>query len=119
MLSDLDGQISRVADFMGITMDAELRAITNEMSSFKYMSTHASQFDDHFVFNAGKKRMGRADYERFTVGKVRKGGGKAGSSKAIPASVLAKLKEKWAEVIASKTGCADYAAFKDSVSAGR
>ena len=51
-------------------MDAELRAITNEKASFKYMSAHGSQFDDHFVFNATKKRMGRADYDRFLGGWV-------------------------------------------------
>ena len=54
-----------------------------------------------------------------TVGKVRKGGGKSGSSKAIPDSVTSNLKQKWADVLAGPTGHADYAALKAAVTAER
>ena len=48
------------AAFLDIPLDAELRAITNEKASYKYMSAHASQFDDHFVFDSTKKRIRRS-----------------------------------------------------------
>ena len=53
------------------------------------------------------------------MGRVRKGGGKSGSSKAIPESVLSNLKDKWAGILAGPTGHKDYASLKAALTAER
>lgn len=113
--TDFDAQVRRVAAFMNIDLDDLLFAKVREMASFDYMQRHGSQFDDHFVFDATKAAMGRDENAKFTVGKVRKGGGKVGTRKTIPASVRHTLDSRWYEVINQATGCVTYEAFRASV----
>ena len=46
---------------------------------------------------------------------VRKGGGKAGTRASLPDAVRRTLLQRWDEVLAGPTGCADYAAFRRSL----
>jgi len=55
---DLPTCIERIAKFMDIALDAELRATTLKLASFEWMSAHDKQFDDHFVRDAVRDRMG-------------------------------------------------------------
>ena len=71
------------------------------------------------MFEATKERMGRHPNDKFTVGKVRKGGGKVGSRKAIPPPIAALLKDKWRAILSPATACDDFAAFRTAVAASR
>ena len=49
----------------------------------------------------------------FTVGKVRKGGGKVGGGrKELPRTIVERLERRWQEVLAGPTGCPDYASLR-------
>jgi len=49
MKSDLGGTISRIADFIGIALDDELREITEENASLAFMQAHKNRFDDRLM----------------------------------------------------------------------
>ena len=120
LISDLAKEVRRIAAFMGIQSEElegkdGLLAVTLEQSSYRYMQKHASQFDDHFVFEATKERMGRHPADKFTVGKVRKGGGKVGSRALIPPAVRLLLDRKWNEIIFPAIGCGNYDEFCEKV----
>jgi len=115
LVRDLEKEVRRVAAFMDIALDDELLEIVLERSSFEFMQQRSTQFDDHFVFDATKTQMGRAAEDKVTVGKVRKGGGKVGSRKTIPPSISTSLDEKWKDILAAPTGCADYAQLRAAV----
>lgn len=106
---DLRGEIRRIAEFMEVKLDQDLEDITYNNSTYKFMSAHASQFDDHFVFNSVKDQMGMPKDACFTVGKVRKGGGTTGSGKSLPAHLREKFADKWNTIITPTTGLSDYA----------
>jgi len=98
---------------MDVELDAELRAQTLELASFEWMSSHDSQFDDHFVRNSVRDKMGleKGGIET-NIGKVRKGGGKVGGSKDIPQEVRALLERRWKDALMKKAGLPDYSAMR-------
>ena len=49
MKRDLSGTIERVADFIGIKLDDELKRITEEQASLKFMQEHGNRFDDRLM----------------------------------------------------------------------
>jgi hypothetical protein len=112
---DLRANVKIVADFMGIQSEKRINTAV-EKSKYSFMRAHASQFDDHFVFDCVKRRMGLGPKHVFKVGKVRKGGGKVGESKNIPSDVQDLLDKRWSEVLSETTGCQNYEAFRASLS---
>eukprot|EP00798_Chlamydomonas_sp_ICE-L_P010227 gene10227-8145_t len=71
------GCVRRIAEFMGVdTKDEELIQLAVKQSTFDFMSTHATQFDDHFLRDKIKVQSGLDEDSKFTVGKVRKDCGK-------------------------------------------
>lgn len=89
--------IRRIANFMEIPLDDELLALTLEKTSISFMKTIDSKFDDHFVFDACKSRMGFPDDAKISVGKVHKGVAHAGKATLSP-SVLETLNYEWKNV---------------------
>ena len=112
---DLPGNVKKVASFMGVEADDDLLAIANQRSSFAWMSAHGTKFDDHFLRDKVKARMGLDD-TAVTVGKVRKDGGKVGGRKAIPSEVVALLEQRW-EASLGALGLKDYAALRACITA--
>jgi len=112
---DLETEIKRIAEFMEIELDNDLLDTVKHHSSFEFMRDHANQFDDHFVFDAIKDRLGIPPLEIATqhrVGKVRSNGGKIGDRNVLPPLVRDLLEKKWNDVILAQTGCATYDEFK-------
>eukprot|EP00039_Didymoeca_costata_P023604 m.7661 g.7661 ORF g.7661 m.7661 type:complete len:296 (-) comp3751_c0_seq1:2005-2892(-) len=97
---DLEKNIHKIAEFMGIAIDDELLEIVKKQSSHTFMSQHASKFDDHFVFEAVREQMGLPSDAQFTVGKVRKGGGKVGYT--LTEHLRKRLQERWTQVITAE-----------------
>eukprot|EP00938_MAST-03A_sp_MAST-3A-sp1_P002620 g2620.t1 len=112
---DLRANVKLIANFMGIQSEKSVDMAV-EKSMYSFMRAHATQFDDHFVFDCVKKRMGLGPKHVFKVGKVRKGGGKVGERKKIPDEVQKMLDMRWSEVLSETTGCENYAAFRKSLS---
>ncbi len=122
LCDDLRGTVERVARFVGIEPSEELMRKVVAQSSFDFMSSaeHAHHFDDHFVRSKVGPAMGLLDLDAPRhVSKVRRGGGRVGSRRALPAAVARRLDEKWAAVVAGPTGCASYDELRAAVSAGR
>lgn len=90
-------EIEKIAAFMGIPLDGELHEITLAQSHVSFMKGIEAKFDDHFVFDACKARMGFPDDARVSVGKVHKGIANAGKA-TLSADILNTLKEEWAKV---------------------
>lgn len=90
-------EIKRIADFLNIH-DADLHKI-HELTSFEHMKRHESQFDDHFVFDKLKVRMGLDGLPHATT-KVHNG--TAGRGKFdLPSSVLDVLDRQWDKLVRS------------------
>ncbi len=81
-------------------------------ASFAWMSAHPSKFDDHFLRNKVKSRMGLPNDSQVSIGKVRKGGGIVGSQKMIPNEVKALLEKRWDDSIQKKTGLKTYSEMR-------
>ncbi|CAN0452870.1 unnamed protein product [Ectocarpus fasciculatus] len=97
LLSNPDREIEKIANFMNVDLDGELREMTLSQSSMAYMKGIASKFDDHFVFDACKLRMGFSEDAKVSVGKVHKGVANAGKAALSPA-ILQTLKDEWEKV---------------------
>jgi len=112
---DLVGSIKRIASFMDVPMDEELISIVAKNSSFEFMSTHGSQFDDHFLRDKVKVRMGLDEESNVIVGKVRKDGGKVGGRKMIPEAVSQLLEERWEASFGRQEKLASYDAMREAI----
>ena len=103
--------VERIAAFMDISLDADLRATTLKLASFEWMSTHGNQFDDHFVRNHVRDRIGLEKTGPDTnIGKVRNGA--VGGRKDIPPGVRTLLERRWKDALMKKAGLADYPAMR-------
>ena len=109
--------LARVARFLGIDASPALLAATVQVSSFESMSAKANRhhYDDHFLRRFVGPMMGLPAEASHDIIKVRAGGGKVGSRRALAPALKRRLEDKWAEVIAKPTGCATYEAFAASV----
>ena len=122
LLADLPGSVRRIAEWGGLPSDEAAVRAACAVSSFEFMSAEANvhHFDDHFVRAHVVGKMGIAPGSGAPphVAKVRRGGGRAGGSRAgLPAGVRALLASKWREQLAAQTGCADYAALRAAIRA--
>jgi len=60
-----------------------------------------------------RKQMKLPDDAQFTVGKVRKDGGKVGGRAALPDHLRAKLTQCWTDIVAAKhAGLTDFVAMR-------
>lgn len=112
--ADTKRGIRRIARFLDIEdLDDELVEKVSKLTSFQYMKSHETQFDDHFVFDCVKERMGLAGCPHDTTKVFR--GGNPSSKTRLPASVLALLDRRWDELVRPVLRVASYDSFVASV----
>jgi hypothetical protein len=105
MKADLPRTVERVAEFIGIPLDDELKEIVVRQSDIKFMQAHEDQFEDHII------REKRSAAMRLPVdgqlSKVRDG--QVGCAKlSVPENVKQELDEIWKNEIAPKIGLNSY-----------
>jgi len=105
MKQDLPGTVKKVAAFMEIELDDELKNIVVTQSDFKFMSEHNRKFDDHIVRDTRNAVCGIP--MDGTTSKVKNGN--VGESKhGVPDEVKAEFDAIWIEEITSKIGLRSY-----------
>lgn len=104
--ADLPGTIERVAAFIGVSLDAELKAIVTRQSDIAFMQQHKEQFEDHIVRHARSGPMGLPLDGR--LNKVREG--RVGSSQGrLSDAIRQALQAQWSAEVTPVTGLASYA----------
>jgi hypothetical protein len=105
MKQDLVGAVERVAKFMEINLDDELKDIVVRQSDFKFMNEHNYQFDDHIVRKMRNAVCGiPADG---MTSKVKSGN--VGESKIhVPEEIMAEFDKIWNEKITADIGLRSY-----------
>ena len=111
MLNDPERAIERIAEFIGIDLDDELRAITLQHASLDFMLAHKDRFDDALVRKLSEDVMGLPPGS--DSAKVRLG--KAGTRTDLSAETRAILDDVWQEEIAGELGLPDYAALLEAL----
>ena len=105
MKQDLSGTVEKVAEFMEIELDDELKDIVITQSDFKFMNEHNHKFDDHIVRDTRNAVCGIP--MDGTTSKVKNGN--VGESKnGVPDEVKAEFDKIWNEKITSKIGLRSY-----------
>lgn len=105
MKANLSHTIDRVAEFIGIPLDAELKEIVMRQSDIKFMQAHEAQFEDHLIRKARGPAMGLPADGRLS--KVRDG--QVGAAKlSVSASIKSELDDLWARELAPKIGLNSY-----------
>lgn len=116
MLADPQAAVRRIADFIGVPLDAALLQRVLDQSSVEFMRAHARQFDDHLLREARDAACGLPPGD--TGGsKVR--AGRAGANVTeLGDAVRAALDAAWQQQVAGPLGIADYAALRRTLEAG-
>ena len=105
MKADLPGTIERVADFIGVPLDDELKQIVVKQSDIRFMQEHKVQFEDHIIRKARSEAM-RLPLDG-QLNKVRNG--QVGESKdVVPEEIRKELDHVWHEEITVKLGLNSY-----------
>lgn len=106
MKDDLAGTIRRVAAFMGIPLDDELLAITEEHASLAFMQRHQDRFDDRMFRDRSVAMAGLPTDSQSS--KVRSG--QVGEARLqLGPEVMAELDAVWRQRITPELGFANYA----------
>jgi hypothetical protein len=106
MKADLPGAVRRVADFIGIPVDAALEAIVLDQASLESMTAHKDKYDDLLMRERSEEVVGLpagSDSAKVRVGAVGSG------SKELPAAVVEELDAIWREVVTPRFGASSYA----------
>jgi len=105
MKTDLTGTIEKVASFIGIPLDDELKQIVCRQSNIKFMQEHKAQFEDHLIRKARSASM-RLPLDG-QLNKVRNG--QVGESKeGVSDEIKHELDKVWQEEITAKIGLTSY-----------
>jgi hypothetical protein len=111
MLQDTERTIRRVAEFIGISLDAELLKLTLEHSSMDFMLQYKDRFDDAMLRRYSEEHAGIPSGS--DSAKVR--AGKSGSSVVLSEETHAMLASVWSEEITATLGFPDYAAMIEAL----
>jgi len=105
MKQDLSGAVEKVAEFMEIELDDELKDIVVAQSDFKFMNEHNHKFDDHIIRDTRNAVCGiPMDGE---TSKVKNG--KVGESKNVVSdNVRAEFDKVWHKEITATIGLRSY-----------
>ncbi|HEY4941355.1 MAG TPA: sulfotransferase domain-containing protein [Rhizomicrobium sp.] len=106
MSADPERHVRKLAAFCGIALDDALLRLTLERSSFAYMLRHKDLFDDAMMRKLSEARCNLPPGS--DSAKVRQGGS-GGHRGVMPDELAATLDAIWTDVVAPKTGFADYA----------
>ncbi len=105
MKADLPQTIERIAKFIGIPLDDELREIVLRQSDIKFMQAYENKFEDHVIRKARSAAMKLPVDGQLS--KVRDG--QAGSAKLLlPEHIKQELDEIWRNELAPKIGLGSY-----------
>lgn len=105
MKTDLPGTVERVAEFIGIPLDPELKNIVVRQSDIQFMQAHETQFEDHVIRKARGPAMGLPVDGKLS--KVRDG--QVGAAKvSVPDSLKSAMNEIWAHELTPKIGLNSY-----------
>jgi hypothetical protein len=105
MIENLPGTVERVADFMEIKLDDELKDIVTRQSDFHFMKEYNHKFDDHLVRETRNTACGIPTDG--TTSKVKNG--KVGESQnGLPDDVKAAFDSIWYERVTSDIGLRSY-----------
>ena len=112
MKEDAEGTIERIADFAGIDLDDELRAITLEHSSLSFMQKFKDRFDDAMLRADSEKEAlpPGSDSAKVRVGKI--------AEFSWSSDVVDLYDKLWQTHVAPVTGYASYAEVIDSLRSG-
>jgi len=103
--TDLAGTIERVAKFIGIELDDDLKQIVVKQSDIKFMQEHKDQFEDHLIRKARSAAM-RLPLDG-QLNKVRNG--QVGEAMLkVPDEIKNELDSIWQSEITPKTGLNSY-----------
>jgi hypothetical protein len=105
MKADLPRTIEKVAAFINIPLDEELKEIVIKQSDIKFMQDHKDQFEDHIIRKARSEAM-----QLPLDGKLNKvRNGQVGESKErVPDEIRKELDALWQEVVTPKAGLQSY-----------
>ena len=109
MQGDAEGTIEKIADFVGIELDEELRAITLEHSSLGFMQKYKDRFDDAMLRADSEKEVlpTGSDSAKVRAGKI---------AEFTWSETVVELYDKlWHEHVQPVTGFASYAELIDSL----
>jgi hypothetical protein len=110
--ADLAETIERVAEFIGISLDEELKQIVLKQSDIKFMQEHKDQFEDHIIRKARSAAMGLPLDGQ--LNKVRNG--QVGDSKqVVPDQIKKELDIVWQEEITAIIGLNSYEELRNEL----
>lgn len=116
MLADPEAAVRRIADFIGLPLDAAVLRRVLDQSSVEFMRAHARQFDDHLLRDARDAACGLPPG---TIGGSKVRAGRAGANETeLTDAIRAELEAAWQREIAGPLGFADYAALRQALDAG-
>ena len=104
MLENSTRITERIAEFIGITLDDELFALTEEHASLSFMLQHKDRFDDAMLRNRSEELAGIPPGS--DSAKVRDG--KVGSRSALSEQTLNTIDQAWREHITPVLGFENY-----------
>lgn len=114
MQKEIDRTVERVADFVGIPLTAELKAITLKHTSIDFMKQHKDRFDDAMMRKISEAQAGLpagSDSSKVREGRV--GDHKENLSPAI----IKALDDVWQKEVTPITGCENYAQLQAKLAA--
>jgi hypothetical protein len=121
LINDLQGQVKRIAKFLStsdISLDDGMTVQTAvRCSSFEFMKSHESQFDEHLSKLARNEACGMEKTAGMTRSKLTKG--KVGSGVVLSDAIRQRIQQKWKEVVEPVTGCASYNDLRKQLTASR
>ena len=109
MIDDLEEAVERIAGFMNIELDDQLRAITLEHASLLFMQHNKDRFDDLMLRRLTEKRLlpSGSDSAKVRLGKV--------GVHEFSSEVVEKMDEIWREIVLPVTGFETYAELVNSL----
>jgi hypothetical protein len=105
MKTDFDRHLERIAAFMSIELDDELRDIVTRQSSLAFMREHDSHFNDHFLRDIRQADMGLP--EDGAISKVRPAGTGI-KRRDISSNVEQLMAQRWQETVTPQLGWKSY-----------
>ena len=106
MQKDITATIQSVAQFIGVSLDDELLALTQQQTSIGFMKQHQDRFDDAMMRQLSEDKAGLppgSDSSKVRTGTV------GDHQKNLPPDILDALEQTWEKEIKPVTGCANYA----------
>lgn len=109
MKQDLEGTIEKIAAFMGVALDDELRSITLEHASLAFMQAHKDRFDDAMMRAHSEAEVlpPGSDSTKVRAGHV--------GVHDLSDAVVAEIQQLWDDIVAPVTGFDTYKELIDSL----